>query len=106
MTIHERFFIHLPIPIQSNERNRDFCNPQSIDPIELQRDACNQRSIILNGITEERDLAQEELKKIASQISRIWQKKLNVEFFHNSKEVCFKRRITSELLVETLSKFR
>lgn len=91
ITIHERFFIHLPIPIE---------------PIEKQRDACNQRAIILYGITDQRDLAQEELKKIAYQICRIWQKKLNVEFFDKSKEVCFKRRITSELLAETLSKFK
>lgn len=103
MTIHERFLIHLPIPIEFEpQRGNQRCN----ENIERQRDACNQRAIILYGITEDRDLAQEELKKIASQICRIWQKKLNVEFFHNSKEVCFKRRITPELLVETLSKFK
>lgn len=78
-------------------------------PIEqsvAQRDLCNQRIILLYGICEERDNARQELRKIALQICRIWQKKINVEFFYNSREVRFKRRISQEQISESLSKFK
>uniref|UniRef100_A0A915DDE1 Mediator complex subunit Med12 LCEWAV-domain domain-containing protein n=1 Tax=Ditylenchus dipsaci TaxID=166011 RepID=A0A915DDE1_9BILA len=89
LSAHERFLIQLPI-----EQNEEW------------RDACNQRSILLYGISDERELARQELRKIALQICRIWQRKLNVEFFHNSKEVRFKRRVTTEIVGEALSKFK
>jgi hypothetical protein len=33
-------------------------------------------------------------------------KKVNVEFFENSKEVRFKRRFTAEQIIDSLAKFR
>lgn len=71
-----------------------------------QRDACNQRAILLYGITDERDFARQELRKIAVQICRIWQKKMNVEFFCGSMEVRFKRRIPIDQITECLSKYK
>lgn len=71
-----------------------------------QRDLCNQRTILLYGVSDERDNARQELRKIAVQICRIWQKKVNVEFFYNSKEVRFKKRISSDQIAECLSKFK
>lgn len=67
---------------------------------------CNQRIVLLYGICEERDNARQELRKIALQICKIWQKKINVEFFYNSKEVRFKKRINQEQIFEILSKFK
>jgi hypothetical protein len=58
MSTHERFFVHVPIE-QTEER----------------RDACNQRAILLYGISDERETVRQELQKIAAQICRIWQKK-------------------------------
>lgn len=53
-----------------------------------------------------REVAKQELRKIALQICKIWQRKVNVEFFENSKEVRFKRRITTEAMNELLGKYR
>ncbi|KAI1728879.1 eukaryotic mediator 12 subunit domain-containing protein [Ditylenchus destructor] len=89
MSTHERLLIQLPI-----------------DQSERYRDACNQRAILLYGITDERETARQELRKVALQICRIWQRKVNVEFFHNSKEVRFKRRVTPEIISEALAKFK
>lgn len=89
MTIHDRFLIQLPI-----------------EQTEKMRDACNQRAIVLHGISDEREKAKQELKKVAKEICRIWQKKINVEFFENSKEVRFKRRVSQDGVNEALSKFK
>lgn len=89
MSLHERFLLQLPV-----------------EQTDSMRDTCNQRAVVLYGITDEREEVKRELQKVAREICRIWQKKINVEFFNNSKEVRCKKRATAENLNEAMSKFR
>lgn len=90
LTVHERFLIHLPI-----------------EQTERQRDACNQRAILMYGISDARDQARQELRKIASQICKIWQKKIVAEFLPNASEIRYKRRNNlTEQITDALNKFR
>uniref|UniRef100_A0A1I7Z8Y9 Med12-LCEWAV domain-containing protein n=1 Tax=Steinernema glaseri TaxID=37863 RepID=A0A1I7Z8Y9_9BILA len=65
---HERFLIHLPI-----------------QQIELNRSDRNQRLVMLYGIGEDREQATAAQKRIADNIAKIWQKKVNLEIPDASK---------------------
>ena len=75
ISVHERILIQLPIAQEP-----------------ANRDACNQRATLLYGIGADRKSARNEPLQLAAEISRIWQKRVYVQFFVNTKECCFKRR--------------
>ncbi|VDN01453.1 unnamed protein product [Thelazia callipaeda] len=78
LSVHERLLIHLPIP-QSGEY----------------RSECNQRSLLLYGIGVERDNAKIELRRFARELTKLWQKRIVVEFsFNKPLEIRFKKRAT------------
>ncbi|TKR82570.1 hypothetical protein L596_016273 [Steinernema carpocapsae] len=62
LTRHERFLIHLPI-----------------QQIEMNRSERNQRLVMLYGISDEREHATVTPRKVADNIVKIWQKKVNLE---------------------------
>uniref|UniRef100_A0A915CBV2 Mediator complex subunit Med12 domain-containing protein n=2 Tax=Parascaris univalens TaxID=6257 RepID=A0A915CBV2_PARUN len=87
---HERFLIHLPVP-QTNEY----------------RSECNQRALLLYGIGEQRDTVKNELKKAAREITKIWTKRIVVEFsFSKPSEIRFKKRASRDQINEALQKFK
>ncbi|KAI6217430.1 Med12 domain-containing protein [Aphelenchoides besseyi] len=87
MSVHERFLIQLPIPQV----------PKHID-------ACNQRAVVLYGMSAERENTKAEIHRVAAEISKIWQRRIFVQFFPNSNEVLFKRRTLQ--VPETMVTFR
>uniref|UniRef100_A0A915PR29 Mediator complex subunit Med12 domain-containing protein n=1 Tax=Setaria digitata TaxID=48799 RepID=A0A915PR29_9BILA len=90
LSIHERLLIHLPIP-QSTEY----------------RSECNQRSLLLYGIGAERDSVKLELRRLARELAKLWQKRIVVEFsFNKPLEIRFKKRATREQVQESMAKFR
>ncbi|KAL3119039.1 hypothetical protein niasHT_003822 [Heterodera trifolii] len=94
LSFHERFIVHLPV-----------------EQIEANRDVCNQRAIVLYGISEHRDSARQELRKIAREICKTWKKmtfELTISLQTNSvvhSEVRYKRRCSSEQLNELMGRF-
>ncbi|VDM39691.1 unnamed protein product [Toxocara canis] len=87
---HERFLIHLPVP-QTNEY----------------RSECNQRALLLYGIGEHRDTVKNELKKAAREITKIWTKRIVIEFsFSKPSEIRFKKRANRDQINEALQKFK
>jgi len=40
--------------------------------LESNRDACNQRAIVLYGISDQRDQVRQDLRKIAREICKLW----------------------------------
>ncbi len=88
LTLHERLLVHTPL-----------------ERVEEMRDATNQRATLLHGIGEARKEARQELKKLAREICKTWQRRLAVEFFPESKEVRMRRRVTPEGMREVMGKF-
>ncbi|KAM3728669.1 Mediator of RNA polymerase II transcription subunit [Dirofilaria immitis] len=90
LSIHERLLIHLPIPQSAEYRSE-----------------CNQRSLLLYGIGAERDAVKLELRRLARELAKIWQKRIVVEFsFNKPLEIRFKKRAAREQLQESMAKFR
>ncbi|EJD75155.1 hypothetical protein LOAG_17646 [Loa loa] len=90
LSIHERLLIHLPIPQSAEYRSE-----------------CNQRSLLLYGIGNERDAVKLELRRLARELAKLWQKRIVVEFsFNKPLEIRFKKRATREQLQESMAKFR
>uniref|UniRef100_A0A914IAX6 Mediator complex subunit Med12 LCEWAV-domain domain-containing protein n=1 Tax=Globodera rostochiensis TaxID=31243 RepID=A0A914IAX6_GLORO len=95
LSFAERFIVHLPV-----------------EQIESNRDVCNQRAIVLYGISEQRDNARQELRKIAREICKAWKKKTfelttapHCQPNSVQPEVRYKRRCTPEQLSELMGRF-
>nr|CAD2187454.1 unnamed protein product [Meloidogyne enterolobii] len=93
LSFHERFLLHLPV-----------------EQLESNRDACNQRAIVLYGISDQRDQVRQDLRKIAREICKLW-KRLSVEFVQTSpdsptRELRYKRKCTNEQIAEQMDKFK
>ncbi|MFH4978159.1 hypothetical protein AB6A40_004868 [Gnathostoma spinigerum] len=89
VTCHERLLIHLPIP-QTDEY----------------RSECNQRLLLLHGIGEQREIAKNELKKLARDITKIWTKRIVAEFsFSKPLETRIKKRTNPDQISEILHRF-
>uniref|UniRef100_A0A915MRM1 Mediator complex subunit Med12 LCEWAV-domain domain-containing protein n=1 Tax=Meloidogyne javanica TaxID=6303 RepID=A0A915MRM1_MELJA len=93
LSFHERFLLHLPV-----------------EQLESNRDACNQRAIVLYGISDQRDQVRQDLRKIAREICKLW-KRLSVEFIQTSpdsptRELRYKRKCTNEQIAEQMDKFK
>lgn len=88
ISVHERFLVQLPI-----------------EQVEENRDTCNQRAAALYGIIGEREAAKNELRRVAHEICKIWQKRIHVQFSPNSKAVLFKRRNPGPIY-EIMASFR
>lgn len=90
LSVHERLLIHLPIPQSAEYRSE-----------------CNQRSLLLYGIGAERDAVKLELRRLARELAKLWQKRIVVEFsFNKPLEIRFKKRTTREQVQESMAKFR
>ncbi|KAI6230125.1 Med12 domain-containing protein [Aphelenchoides fujianensis] len=87
ISVHERFLIHVPIP-----------------QLPANLDACNQRAVVLYGMSAERENAKAEVLRAAAEISKVWQRRIFVQFFPNSNEVLFKRR--TQQVPEAMAIFR
>lgn len=68
---------------------------------------CFFRALLLYGIGEQRDTVKNELKKAAREITKIWTKRIVVEFsFSKPSEIRFKKRASRDQINEALQKFK
>ncbi|KAJ1354270.1 hypothetical protein KIN20_011147 [Parelaphostrongylus tenuis] len=74
--------------------------------VEEHRSEANQRALVLYGMNNTRENHIFELKKIAKEICKIWQKKIYVQFLENNDVPLFKQSINSTKIVEILARFR
>ncbi|VDM58325.1 unnamed protein product [Angiostrongylus costaricensis] len=74
--------------------------------IEEHRSEANQRALVLYGMNNTRENHMFELKKIAKEICKIWQKKIYVQFLEGNDVPLFKQSINSAKVVEILARFR
>ncbi|KAJ1359714.1 hypothetical protein KIN20_018497 [Parelaphostrongylus tenuis] len=74
--------------------------------VEEHRSEANQRALVLYGMNNTRENHIFELKKIAKEICKIWQKKIHVQFLESSDVPLFKQSINSTKIVEILARFR
>lgn len=62
---------------------------------------------MLYGIGTERDTVRLELRRLARELAKLWQKRIVIEFsFNKPLEIRFKKRATREQFQESMTKFR
>ncbi|KAK6764893.1 hypothetical protein RB195_025000 [Necator americanus] len=89
MSVNDRILIQMPLR-QTEEH----------------RSEANQRALVLYGMDHARENHKSEMKKIAKEICKIWQKKIYVQFTEGNEAPFWKQSINSQRILEILARFR
>ncbi|KAK6058895.1 hypothetical protein COOONC_03515 [Cooperia oncophora] len=95
--------IYLNDPMSMNDR---ILIQMPLRQTEEHRSEANQRALVLYGMDDVRENHKAEMKKIAKEICKIWQKKIYVQFTEGNEVPVCKQSINSQKIVEILSRFR
>ncbi|VDO38372.1 unnamed protein product [Haemonchus placei] len=95
--------IYLNDPMSVNDR---ILIQMPLRQTEEHRSEANQRALVLYGMDDVRENHKAEMKKIAKEICKIWQKKICVVFSEGNEVPLWKQSINSQKIVEILARFR